>query len=111
MNTSPLIICWLILSAILSALTTIGIEFYLVSPTQKGNSSWLFVSILSSLSILLVYYQLYQYNNVTSYYSISKIVSIMMVLFISVYVVGETITIKKWIGLGLSIPTIILLTI
>lgn len=110
MNSSPsIILILLILSAILSASTIIGLEFYLLSSSQKGNSFWLFVSIVSALLIVLVYYQLLQNDHVTSYYSISKILSIIIVLFISMYYIGEKITIKKWIGLGLSIPTIILL--
>jgi uncharacterized membrane protein len=97
----------LIISAILSALTTICIQLYI----SNNKSEWIVFSVVCSIVIILVYYYLYiDSNNIALLYTSCKIISILIVLLFSVYYMEEKISTRQWIGIGFSIPTILLLT-
>ncbi len=96
----------IIIAAILSALLSILIATYV----KKINKSYIFfLAIVCAITLLYMYTIIYKNNDMGRMYTIIKIISILIVTFISYKFFQEKISTKNILGIIFAIIAIILL--
>ena len=92
-------------SILFSVLYVLGIKYY----NQSGNKLFLMATIVIEFICLYLYILLLKNHNSGILYTISKIVTIMLVLILSILLFQEAMSIKQWFGLLLATISILLL--
>jgi uncharacterized membrane protein len=106
MNTDTImLIFWIILAASTASLQVISIKKYL----QTKDWSWIALSLLTSIILILTYVKTLSGNNMTSIYPIIKILSIIIVIIIDAIFFNNKLTMKIIGGIIFSIISIYLL--
>src|SRR4051812_29234449 len=98
----------LIIAAILSAGPPVLVKMY-VQDGEKNNN-YLYISLIISILILIVYIDLIKKYGATIMYTIAKVLSIVIVAAIGYFYLDETLTTKQLIGLALSLVAMYLLS-
>lgn len=88
----------LYISVVLSILFVLGIKYYL----KYDNVLFLVGVLLIQIIAIYIYIELLKNNNSGTLYCISKIVSIIIILILSILLFGEQMTLKQWIGIILA---------
>jgi multidrug transporter EmrE-like cation transporter len=88
----------LYISVLLSILFVLGIKYYL----KYDNVLFLVGVLLIQIIAIYIYIELLKNNNSGTLYCISKIVSIIIILILSILLFGEQMTLKQWIGIILA---------
>jgi uncharacterized membrane protein len=106
MNTDTIILVfWIILASSMASLQVISIKKYL---TTK-DWSWIALSLLTAIILILTYIKTLSGNNMTSIYTITKILSIIIVIIIDDIFFNNKLTMKVIGGIIFSIISIYLL--
>ena len=96
---------WLFMSAFFSALTIISIKYHFIYPGHYI----LLVTILSEIGLIYSYIQLLQTKNILVGFSLVKILSILIVLFFSVWLFHVKLTNRQIFGMLLALISLYLL--
>jgi multidrug transporter EmrE-like cation transporter len=83
---------------LLSILFVLGIKYYL----KYDNVLFLGGVLLIQIIAIYIYIELLKNNNSGTLYCISKIVSIIIILILSILLFGEQMVLKQWIGIILA---------
>ena len=94
---------WAVIASIFSALTIISIDYV------SDSYYWLLVTIFSETGLIYSYLKMLQTNDIISGFSLVKILSIIIVLFPGVALLGVKLTNKKIVGLLFAFIAIYLL--
>jgi multidrug transporter EmrE-like cation transporter len=97
----------LIIAALLSAGPPIFVKMYVNS--KNKNLLYLIASLICSILLIILYIKLVKNHNIALIYTIIKILSILVVVIISYFLLKEKITIKNIFGILLSIVALCLL--
>lgn len=97
----------LIITAILSAGPPILIKMYIING-EKDNS-YLYLSVIFSILVLIMYISLTKTYGATIMYTIVKILSILMVAVVGFLFLRESLTTKRIIGIIFAIIALYLL--
>ena len=95
----------LYISVLLSILFVLGIKYYL----KYDNFLFLGAVLLIQIIAIYIYVELLKNNNSGTLYCISKIVSIIVILILSILLFGEQMTLKQWMGVVLACVALILI--
>ncbi len=102
------IFTWVILAAIIASSVPIFIKFYI----ETNDLYWIIFSCLFYLLLILAYYKILfngKSKKVTAYYTEIKILSILLILFMSIILFKEKLTKKNVLGIIFAITSIYLL--
>jgi uncharacterized membrane protein len=99
-------ILYILISAITAALSAFSIKKY----SKDHKTYWLALSLLTANLMVLFYYQVFQFGNASSMYVIIKLLSILVMLLFSFFFFREMLSLKKMIGVALSLVAIVLLS-
>lgn len=105
MDTSTLI-GWVIVISLLSAATTCVLHYY----TSQDNVWWLILALLGSILLIFCYIPIMKQDNSGILYTITKIISISLIMLVASVVWAEPISTRQWVGLLLAIISVILLS-
>ena len=86
------------LSVLMSILFVIAIKYYI----KSENLLFLFSVLLVDIFSIYIYFQLLTEPNSSILYCISKIVTIILVLLLSIVLFDEELSTKQWIGIALA---------
>ena len=95
----------LYISALVSILFVLGIKYYL----KNNNVLFLCGVILVEVITIYIYIQLLAQHNSGVLYCISKIITIIMVLILSILLFEEKMTLKQWLGVTLACIALVLI--
>ena len=96
---------WLFMASVCSALTIISVKYY----SLHSDYYWLLVTFLSEIGLIYSYIQLLQKSDIITGFSLVKIVSIILVLLPSLFLLNVKLTNEKIIGLLFAIMAMYLL--
>lgn len=97
-----------LVAAVLSSAPPILIKYYVVG--GEKNLLYIFASLISALLLLVVYIKLARTFDVSKMFSITKILSILIVTLVGFKLLKERITTKSIIGIFFGIIALILLS-
>jgi multidrug transporter EmrE-like cation transporter len=98
----------LLIAAFLSAVPPILLKYYINS--GKVNNSMIYLSVIMSILLLIIYIYLFEYYGTSQMYTVVKILSILMVVVVGFLYLREKITVKNLIGIIFAVVALILLT-
>lgn len=99
-------IFWFLIAAIAAAVPIPFIKYY----TETNNIQWIFLSMVSYLTLILAYAIILQDKNITIIYPILKVLSVLIVIIAGVFLFRISLDIKSIIGIVLGMASIYLLS-
>lgn len=97
----------LVLATILSVIPILLIKKYV--DTGENNYGYLYVAIIFSIILLLIYIELLKAFGATMLFNMVKILSILLMVFIGITYLGESLNHKQIMGVVLAIVALYLL--
>jgi len=98
-------IYWILLAVITSSLPILFAKEYI----KTKNVNLIIFAIISYLTLLFTYINLFEQNEISKIYSLIKISQLIVVAIVAIYIHNEKINRNKIIGLGAGIISIIYL--
>lgn len=102
------IISWLILASLIASSVPIFVKFYI----ETNDFYWIIFSFVFYIFLILAYYKILlngKSKNISKYYTLIKILSILLIFFMGLFLFKEKITIKTLLAISLACISIYLL--
>ena len=93
------------LSILMSILFVISIKYYI----KSENLLFLYIVLLIDIFSIYIYFQILSEPNSSILYCISKIITIILVLLLSIILFDEELSINQWIGIALACFSLVLI--